>query len=43
MIIYIEETTNRDCPVPFYNLLNECDGHLYKNNRLGNLENWLEW
>ncbi|MDM5250307.1 helix-turn-helix domain-containing protein [Lysinibacillus sp. G4S2] len=38
----IEETVNRERPVPFYNWLNECDDRKQINSR-PNLENWLEW
>ncbi len=39
----IEETTNRERPVPFYNWLNERDSRTEICSRPGNLENWLEW
>ncbi|MFJ6264255.1 helix-turn-helix domain-containing protein [Lysinibacillus xylanilyticus] len=39
---YIEETPNRERPVPFYNWLNERDERTQINSR-PNLENWLEW
>ncbi|MGE7947440.1 helix-turn-helix domain-containing protein [Lysinibacillus sp. NPDC093688] len=39
---YIEETVNRERPVPFYNWLNERDDRTRINSR-PNLENWLEW
>ncbi|MDD1502117.1 helix-turn-helix domain-containing protein [Lysinibacillus sp. CNPSo 3705] len=39
---YIEETPNRERPVPFYNWLNEHDDRTQTNSR-PNLENWLEW
>ncbi|MCK1987184.1 helix-turn-helix domain-containing protein [Lysinibacillus fusiformis] len=38
----IEETTDRERPVPFYNWLNERDSRSEICNR-PNLENWLEW
>ncbi|MEF7494333.1 helix-turn-helix domain-containing protein [Lysinibacillus sphaericus] len=38
----IEETANRERPVPFYNWLNERDSRSEKCSR-PNLENWLEW
>ncbi|MGE7951813.1 helix-turn-helix domain-containing protein [Lysinibacillus xylanilyticus] len=40
--LYIEETVNRERPVPFYNWLNERDDSTQMNSR-ANLENWLEW
>ncbi|EON70154.1 hypothetical protein [Lysinibacillus sphaericus] len=39
---YIEETTNRERPLPFYNWLNERDGRTELCIR-PNLDNWLEW
>jgi len=39
---YIEETVNKERPVPFYNWLNERDDRTQINSRL-NIENWLEW
>lgn len=39
---YIEETVNRERPVPFYNWLNERDDRTQINSR-PNIENWLEW
>ncbi len=39
----IEETTDRERPVPFYNWLNERDSRTEICSRPGNLENWLEW
>jgi len=39
---YIEETVNRERPVPFYNQLNERDERTQINSR-PNIENWLEW
>ena len=38
----IEETADRERPVPFYNWLNELDSRSEICNR-SNLENWLEW
>jgi len=38
----IEETANRERPVPFYNWLNERDSRSEVSSR-PNLENWLEW
>ncbi|NOG29065.1 helix-turn-helix domain-containing protein [Lysinibacillus fusiformis] len=38
----IEETANRERPVPFYNWLNERDSRVEICSR-PNLENWLEW
>jgi predicted transcriptional regulator len=38
----IEETADRERPVPFYNWLNECDSRSEICSR-PNLENWLEW
>ena len=38
----IEETAERERPVPFYNWLNERDSRPQINSR-PNLENWLEW
>lgn len=38
----IEETQNRERPVPFYNWLNERDSRAEICNR-PNLDNWLEW
>ncbi|MFJ7888601.1 hypothetical protein ACIQYL_10965 [Lysinibacillus xylanilyticus] len=41
---YIEETENRERPVPFYNWLNERDClPQSSSSRRPNLENWLEW
>jgi len=42
---YIEETADRERPVPFYNWLEEgdCLPQSINSNRPGNLENWLEW
>lgn len=39
---YIEETPNRERPVPFYNWLEERDNRTQINSR-PNIENWLEW
>ena len=39
---HIEETANRERPVPFYNWLNERDSRAEICSRR-NLENWLEW
>ncbi|MEY9980056.1 helix-turn-helix domain-containing protein [Lysinibacillus sp. RC79] len=39
---YIEETPNRERPVPFYNWLEERDSCTQINSR-PNIENWLEW
>ncbi|MGE8037685.1 helix-turn-helix domain-containing protein [Lysinibacillus sp. NPDC093692] len=39
---YIEETPNRERPVPFYNWLEERDDRTQINSR-PNLDNWLEW
>lgn len=39
---YIEETVNRERPVPFYNWLEERDNRTQMNSR-PNVENWLEW
>lgn len=39
---YIEETVNRERPVPFYNWLNERDDRTEINSR-PKIENWLEW
>lgn len=39
---YIEETLNKERPVPFYNWLNERDDRTRINSR-PNIENWLEW
>ncbi|KOS61736.1 helix-turn-helix domain-containing protein [Lysinibacillus agricola] len=39
---YIEETPNRERPVPFYNWLEERDSRTQINSR-PNIENWLEW
>ncbi|MEQ6856377.1 helix-turn-helix domain-containing protein, partial [Lysinibacillus capsici] len=39
----IEETADRERPVPFYNWLNERDSRTEICSRPGNLENWLEW
>lgn len=38
----IEETANRERPVPFYNWLNERDVRTQINSK-PNLKNWLEW
>ncbi|MGN4125076.1 hypothetical protein ACMGD3_08690 [Lysinibacillus sphaericus] len=39
---YIEETTTRERPVPFYNWLNERDSRPQIINSQ-NIEKWLEW
>ena len=39
----IEETVDRERPVPFYNWLGDRDSHTEICRRPGNLENWLEW
>ncbi len=39
---YIEETVNRERPVPFYNWLEERDNRTQIDSR-PNVENWLEW
>ncbi|MFB7159269.1 helix-turn-helix domain-containing protein [Lysinibacillus sp. NPDC056232] len=39
---YIEETVNREHPIPFYNWLEERDS-CTQINRRSNIENWLEW
>ncbi|MGN4123492.1 helix-turn-helix domain-containing protein [Lysinibacillus sphaericus] len=39
----IEETVNRERPVPFYNWLKERGSRPQVINRPGNLENWLGW
>jgi len=41
---YIEETTDRERPVPFYNWLEERSKYPHSvGSSSGNLENWLEW
>lgn len=39
----IEETADRERPVPFYNWLEDRDSRTEICSRPGNLENWLEW
>ncbi|MGN4124196.1 hypothetical protein ACMGD3_04085 [Lysinibacillus sphaericus] len=40
---YIEEKTNRERPVPFYNWLKERDSRRPQIIKRPNIENWLEW